>query len=111
MGIEMEEKERRQFEERERRLQEEQERNERQEMERRDANNKPHERVLRRDEASPAHLRGRRPPSLSRIRAPSREPSFDSEEKEDHRNNRTKTTTYISNSNNNTVKIEIKDAK
>jgi len=62
--IEMEEKERRQFEERERRLQEEQERNERQEMERRDANNKPHERVLRRDKASPAHLRGRRPPSL-----------------------------------------------
>merc|ERR1712025_199463 len=30
---------------------------------------------------------------------------------ENHRNNRTKTTTYISNSNNNTVKIEIKDAK
>jgi len=48
--------------------------------------------------------------SLSRIRAPSREPSFDSEEKENHRNNRTKTTSYISNSNN-TVKIEIKDAK
>jgi len=108
--IEMEEKERRQFEERERRLQEEQERNERQELERRDTNSKPHERVLRRDKASPAHLRGRRPPSLSRIRAPSREQSFDSEEKENQRNNRT-TKTYISNSNNNTVKIEIKDAK
>jgi len=108
--IEMEEKERRQFEERERRLQEEQERNERQDLERRDTNSRPHERVLRRDKASPAHLRGRRPPSLSRIRAPSREPSFDSEEKENHRNNRA-TKTYISNSNNNTVKIEIKDAK
>jgi hypothetical protein len=270
--IDIEEKERRQFEERERRLQEEQERNERQDQERRDAHSKPHERVLRRDKASPAHLRGRRPPSLvssddnedasqpislqnsftmpsprlpkreihqykaqtptfsrklsppalpqtpttnrrvpnddlqrrpslrrnvsrnseqptqvstldrrssfrkkeshiddnandsikpqgnssmhkkdaestvkptpikiqrtpsirrklsqtkeaatkevenkglslSRIRAPSREPSFDSEEKENHRNNRSKTTTYISSSNNNTVKIEIKDAK
>merc|ERR1712106_1046352 len=108
--IDVEEKERRQFEERERRLQEEQERNDRHELERRDTQNKPHERVLRRDKASPAHLRGRRPPSLSRIRAPSREPSFDSEEKENHRNNRTKTTAYISNSNN-TVKIEIKDAK
>jgi len=108
--IDVEEKERRQFEERERRLQEEQERNDRHELERRDTHNKPHERVLRRDKASPAHLRGRRPPSLSRIRAPSREPSFDSEEKENHRNNRTKTTAYISNSNN-TVKIEIKDAK
>jgi len=108
--IEMEEKERRQFEERERRLQEEQERNERQELERRDTTSKQHERVLRRDKASPAHLRGRRPPSLSRIRAPSREPSFDSEEKENHRTNRS-TKTYISNSNNNTVKIEIKDAK
>jgi len=62
--IEMEEKERRQFEERERRLQEEQERNERQDLERRDTNSRPHERVLRRDKASPAHLRGRRPPSL-----------------------------------------------
>merc|ERR1711892_1167385 len=108
--IDVEEKERRQFEERERRLQEEQERNDRHELERRDTQNKPHERVLRRDKASPAHLRGRRPPSLSRIRAPSREPSFDSEEKENHRNNRTKATAYISNSNN-TVKIEIKDAK
>lgn len=108
--IDMEDKERRQFEERERRLQEEQERNDRHEMERRENQSKPHERVLRRDKASPAHLRGRRPPSLSRIRAPSREPSFDSEEKENHRNNRTKTTSHISNSNN-TVKIEIKDAK
>merc|ERR1719513_428779 len=89
---------------------EEQERNERQELERRDTTSKQHERVLRRDKASPAHLRGRRPPSLSRIRAPSREPSFDSEEKENHRTNRS-TKTYISNSNNNTVKIEIKDAK
>merc|ERR1712013_529474 len=100
----------RQERERERRLQEEQERNERQELERRDTTSKQHERVLRRDKASPAHLRGRRPPSLSRIRAPSREPSFDSEEKENHRSNRS-TKTYISNSNNNTVKIEIKDAK
>jgi len=60
--IETEDKERRQFEERERRLQEEQERADRHEIERRES--KPHERVLRRDKASPAHLRGRRPPSL-----------------------------------------------
>lgn len=108
--LDMEEKERRHNEERERRLQEEQERQDRQELERRDTQSRQHGRILRRDKASPAHLRGRRPPSLSRIRAPSREPSFDSEEKENHRNNRGKTTAYISNSNN-TVKIEIKDSK
>eukprot|EP00092_Neocalanus_flemingeri_P004363 GFUD01004693.1.p1 GENE.GFUD01004693.1~~GFUD01004693.1.p1 ORF type:complete len:777 (+),score=188.63 GFUD01004693.1:179-2509(+) len=107
--IEIEDKERRQFEERERRLHDEQERTDRHELERRETQRKPHERVLMRDKASPAHLRGRRPPSLSRIRGPSREPSFDSEEKENHQINRRKTHN-ISNSNN-TVKIEIKDAK
>lgn len=63
--MDQEEKERRQFEERERRLQEEQERNERYEVERRETQSRQqHERVLRREKASPAHLRGRRPPSL-----------------------------------------------
>jgi len=62
--LDMEEKERRHNEERERRLQEEQERQDRQELERRDTQSRQHGRILRRDKASPAHLRGRRPPSL-----------------------------------------------
>jgi len=80
--------------------------------------NKPFERVLNREKASPAHLRGRRPPSLSRLRGPSREASFDEDKSPVSRSsvkNRSTTSTYINghsaNAGNNTVKIDIKDAK
>merc|ERR1719180_20109 len=81
------EEERRRSVERERMFEEERERREAEEREetrrteevaRRERNviPRPHERVLTRDKASPAHLRGRRPPSLNRLRGPglSREP-------------------------------------
>jgi len=92
--------------------------NERQKSVEPDPYRKPFERVLNREKASPAHLRGRRPPSLSRLRGPSREASFDDDKSPVSRSsvkNRSTTSTYLNghsaNSGNNTVKIDIKDAK
>merc|ERR1719189_941910 len=94
------------------------------EVDRRDSYRRPHDRVLNREKASPAHLRGRRPPSLSRLRGsrgPSREPSFEDERESSRSSVKSRSTTYISggsvkssganSSTGNTLKIEIKDAK
>merc|ERR1719189_2319894 len=94
------------------------------EVDRRDSYRRPYDRVLNREKASPAHLRGRRPPSLSRLRGsrgPSREPSFEDERESSRSSVKSRSTTYISggsvkssganSSTGNTLKIEIKDAK
>jgi len=119
------EEERRRSDERERMFEEERERREAEEREEtrrseeaarreRTGISRPHERVLTRDKASPAHLRGRRPPSLNRLRgaALSREPSFDSTYSEEARDvpesrrarNRTMTINPSTNSNSNSAK-------
>lgn len=121
------EDERRQMQEKERSLEMERQRMELEsrrsqesDVERRDSYRRPYERVLNREKASPAHLRGRRPPSLNRLRGsrgPSREPSFEEDRDSARSSVKSRSTTYISggssnsNNSNNTVKIEIKDAK
>merc|ERR1719412_139102 len=129
------EEERRQLQEKEKTLELERQRMELEarrsqevEVDRRESYRRPHDRVLNREKASPAHLRGRRPPFQSRLRGsrgPSREPSFEDDRESSRSSVKSRSTTYISgnsakstssnsnsNSNsNNTVKIEIKDAK
>merc|ERR1712018_638529 len=118
------EDERRQMQEKERSLEMERQRMELEsrrsqesDVERRDSYRRPYERVLNREKASPAHLRGRRPPSLNRLRGsrgPSREPSFEEDRDSARSSVKSRSTTYISggssnsnnsNNSNNTVKI------
>jgi len=103
------------------RQREESERLERQKSVEHEPYRKPqYERVLTREKASPAHLRGRRPPSLSRLKGISRELSFDDDKdtlsvssRSGPGASKSRSTTYISGagSQNSSNNVKHQDAK